>query len=348
MLRPVYPGQMNLIRRNLNTVIFVLDFSQPAALMLLSGNIRQFVSRGIPLRFGAVPQVDSVAREDDISAQVAQVLWYVVDAVGRVQGMTLLGDVSVVLFRELHLEADRIRLQLALSGDRVSAQTLRRLYEQLAMQSVHISGGPLATFDEVIKGVDVEATAFNSRLSKARAYTKRLAVEREPNSLGSFFLDGAHFKLDDVSRTLIPTPAFADFARSARRQDWTRSLQTGLSAHVQYLQQMIYQDLLTNEVDVNRFFFDLPTTHARRNPHIFPSPETNPLKIVNLVDAVKGVHASMHKSTFIEGGGLRLGVKCDSETDLPFPSFARAAGRSRGGGASHSGYSLHRRRHRLA
>lgn len=79
------------------------------------------------------------------------------------------------------------------------------------MQSVHISGGPLATFDEVIKGVDVEATAFNSRLSKARAYTKRLAVEREPKALGSFFLDGAHFKLDDVCWSLIPTSAVADF-----------------------------------------------------------------------------------------------------------------------------------------
>lgn len=96
MLRPVYPGQMNLIRRNLNSVIFVLDFSQPSALMLLSENIRQFVSRGIPLRFGAVPQVDSVSFEIDVSAKVAQVLWYVVDAVGRVPGMTLLGDVSFI------------------------------------------------------------------------------------------------------------------------------------------------------------------------------------------------------------------------------------------------------------
>lgn len=75
---------------------------------------------------------------------------------------------------------------------------------------------------------------------------------------------------------------------------------------------MIYRDLLTDDVDVNRYFFDLPTTHARRNPHIFPSPETNPLKIVNLVDAAKGVHASMVKSTFIEGGTWILGRQIES------------------------------------
>jgi UDP-glucose:glycoprotein glucosyltransferase len=206
MLRPVYPGQMNLIRRNLNSVVFVLDFSEPSALMLLSENIRQFVSRGIPLRFGVVPQVDSIAPENDVSAKVAQVLWYVVDAVGRVPAMTLLGDVSLFF---LHLRTCELTIplsQLALSGNLVSEPILSRLYEQLAMQSVHISGGPLATFDEVIKGVDVEATAFNSRLSKARAYIKRLAVEREPKSLGSFFLDGAHFKLDDVCCACLSDP----------------------------------------------------------------------------------------------------------------------------------------------
>jgi UDP-glucose:glycoprotein glucosyltransferase len=99
-------------------------------------------------------------------------------------------------------------------------------------------------------------------------------------------------------RSLLP------LTRSDLPQEWTRSLQTALSGHVQYLQQMIYRDLLKDDADVNRYFFDLPTTHARRNPHVFPSPDTNPLKIVNLVDAAKGVHASMFKSTYIEGGEL--------------------------------------------
>lgn len=94
MLRPVYPGQMNLIRRNLNTVIFVLDFSQPTALALIAENVRNFVARGIPLRFGVVPQIKTVEDPTDVSAKVAQVLWYVVDKLGRAPAMALLGDVS--------------------------------------------------------------------------------------------------------------------------------------------------------------------------------------------------------------------------------------------------------------
>lgn len=86
------------------------------------------------------------------------------------------------------------------------------------------------------------------------------------------------------------------------QQDWAQSLQRGLSSHVQFLQQMIYIDSLTDDHDANRYFYDLPTTHARRNPYIFPSPETNPLKIVNLVDAAKSVQGSILRSTFIEGG----------------------------------------------
>lgn len=67
---------------------------------------------------------------------------------------------------------------------------------------------------------------------------------------------------------------------------------------------MIYLDKLTDSQDVNRYFFDLPTTHARRNPYIFPSAETNPLKIVNLVDAGKLVSTAFVERLFIEGGRL--------------------------------------------
>jgi UDP-glucose:glycoprotein glucosyltransferase len=85
-----------------------------------------------------------------------------------------------------------------------------------------------------------------------------------------------------------------------------QNLQRALSAHTQFLQQEIYLESITDNTDVDRFFYDLPTSHTRRNPYIFPSPEKNPLKIVNLVDAIEGVPASFLKSTYIEGSEWKL------------------------------------------
>jgi hypothetical protein len=76
------------------------------------------------------------------------------------------------------------------------------------MQTSHSSGGPLADFDAVQKGVGTDATASNSRLNKARAYTKRLAVtlpkDPEPESIGAFFMNGAHLVLDEVGCSPLP------------------------------------------------------------------------------------------------------------------------------------------------
>jgi UDP-glucose:glycoprotein glucosyltransferase len=86
---------MNLIGRNLNNVVFVLDLSQPAALALLTNNVRQFISRGIPVRFGVVPQVGAAGENGNVSTMVAQVLWYLVEAVGRAPAMGFCGDVRL-------------------------------------------------------------------------------------------------------------------------------------------------------------------------------------------------------------------------------------------------------------
>lgn len=80
-----------------------------------------------------------------------------------------------------------------------------------------------------------------------------------------------------------------------------QDLQRGLSLHVQYLQQMIYTDEIKNSDDVNRYFFDLPTTHKRRHPLVFPS-ETNEIKIVNLIDATRLLQPQFARAMFIEGG----------------------------------------------
>lgn len=79
-------------------------------------------------------------------------------------------------------------------------------------------------------------------------------------------------------------------------------MQRALGIHTQYLQQEIYLHSLADDMDAKAFFADLPTTHKRRNPYIFPSPESNPLKIVNLAEAYKGLPRGYTTSFYVEGG----------------------------------------------
>lgn len=123
-------------------------------------------------------------------------------------------------------------------------------------------------------------------------------------------------------------------------------MQRILGSHVQYLQQVIYQDKLKNSQDVNRYFFNLPSTHARRNPYIFPSQETNPLKIVNLVDAAKSIGDTFVQHLFIEAGE-RLSCLLRLKADLRSCSRARTADRTRGGPTASCSFALHHHRSEL-
>ncbi|GAA5860419.1 hypothetical protein JCM1840_000253 [Sporobolomyces johnsonii] len=269
LLRPVYPGSMNLIAKNLNNVVFVLDLSQPAALALIAETVKQFVSRGIPVRFGLVPLVGELGDADSVETMLAQVVWYLVDALGRAPTMSFLAD-----------------LYTASPEAPITPDLLLRAYIRLAAQSTHIEGGPLASFDAIQDGVDAKAESLTSRLSKTREYLKRLGIalakgEKEGESaIGAFFMNGAYFPIGD---------------------EFSQNLQRTLGLHTQFLQQEVYVGALTNDMDAKSFFADLPTTHRRRNPYIFPSAETNPLRIVNLVDAFKGVDPAVVKSFYIEG-----------------------------------------------
>ncbi|KAK4048009.1 killer toxin resistant protein [Microbotryomycetes sp. JL201] len=160
LLRPVYPGQMNLVRRNLNNVVFVLDLSQPSNLMLLAENVRQFVSRGVPIRFGFVPQTRVDETSQHISDAVARTIWYLVD-------------------------------KLASYGKQITMDSLARSYSAVRAKQEQ----ELASFELVVKSAE-----YDNRLAQARQYGKRLAVQfedDEDHTKSHFFLNGAHYPLDE-------------------------------------------------------------------------------------------------------------------------------------------------------
>ncbi|GAA6027206.1 hypothetical protein JCM8097_002483 [Rhodosporidiobolus ruineniae] len=266
LLRPTYPGALPSIAKNLNNVVFVLDLSQPNAIHLVTESVKHFISRAIPVRFGVVPLVGEF--EDQTQTQVAQVLWYLVDALGRTPAMSFLSD-----------------LYAASPEAQITEDLLRRLYSRLAESNQHVDGGALAGYDEVQAGVGKRATASHSRLSKTRQYLRRLGVPLaedgvKEKSLGSFLMNGAFFPIDE---------------------DFTQNLQRTLGLHIQFLQQEAYYNKLTDETDAKAYFADLPSTHKRRNPYIFPSLETNPLRFANLLDAYEGIDPAYVNRGWIQG-----------------------------------------------
>ncbi|GAA5989455.1 hypothetical protein JCM10908_000480 [Rhodotorula pacifica] len=264
LLRPSYPGSMTQVARNLNNLVFVIDLSQPASLAHITQNIKQYVSRGVPIRFGVVPLVGSSGDSSSVATLMAQMTWYLADAAGRTATMAFLD-----------------RLAHASHGDRITEDLIQRAYSQLRASSTDLDGEPLATFSEVQQyGIGAKARGSHARLAKTREYLERLGIAHEDKDgyTGAVFLNGAHFPLNE---------------------DFTQNLQRTLGLHTQFLSQEVYMRSLTDDADAKTYFADLPQTHKRRNPYIFPSDESNPLKIVNLVEALKGASRSWLRDSFM-------------------------------------------------
>lgn len=59
LLRQVYPGQFHSVRQNLVNVVLVVDLSKTSALNFLAAPVNNIITRGFPVRFGIVPDVQS-------------------------------------------------------------------------------------------------------------------------------------------------------------------------------------------------------------------------------------------------------------------------------------------------
>lgn len=177
LLKPAYPGSMNLIARNLNNVVLALDLSNVRSLTTLTKNVAGYIARGIPVRFGVVPIIsDDAPEHGSVKNDVAKVLWYLVDAIGRARTMVFLDDL----------------VKSSAGADVVSAATLRDVYSRVASSTQHNEGGPLAPLDDVLIAKPFDRRDPTSRFSKTLAYLRRLALDTE-----AFFMDGSYFALDD-------------------------------------------------------------------------------------------------------------------------------------------------------
>ncbi|KAK9241245.1 UDP-glucose:glycoprotein glucosyltransferase-domain-containing protein [Lipomyces kononenkoae] len=71
ILEPHYPGQFHQIRKNIHSIVIPVDLNSLSDLLLISNHIRPLIQRGITVRFGLVPLV-----ETDVQKRQATIFYY--------------------------------------------------------------------------------------------------------------------------------------------------------------------------------------------------------------------------------------------------------------------------------
>lgn len=143
----------------------------------------------------------------------------------------------------------------------VSVESLERVYTTIAVSEPADAKVPWKTFEEITSSWD--SVDLISRLTK---YCERLALTNEASKAGHLFVNGKYAPLSD---------------------DWIRNLQSEVGEQTQFLQESIWGGEIVDseELDMSTWFYDLPTTAASRNAHIYPSSSgASGLKIISLTD----------------------------------------------------------------
>src|SRR5271156_2645063 len=87
-MRPLYPGQLHTIRKNIHHVVFILDLSKKEDLSLLVEEIATLVKRMIPIRFGIVVLPGDSPGADTL----AHLFYHLIDSYGRAVAMKFAED----------------------------------------------------------------------------------------------------------------------------------------------------------------------------------------------------------------------------------------------------------------
>ncbi|KAI4199522.1 MAG: hypothetical protein LQ350_004588 [Teloschistes chrysophthalmus] len=85
LLQRTFPGQLPTLRRNLHNVVIPLDLTDIKDVQLLVESLQTFVKRKVPIRFGIVPTLSTLASQEQ-----ARVLYHLLDTYGLSAVLTYL------------------------------------------------------------------------------------------------------------------------------------------------------------------------------------------------------------------------------------------------------------------
>jgi UDP-glucose:glycoprotein glucosyltransferase len=93
LLRPMYPGQIPTVRRNMFNAVLVFDLARPSSLRFITDTLTMLIDRLFPVRFGIVPIV-----ETEEGVKMAKVFYYLMQNYGRQRTMRFFASVRGMCF----------------------------------------------------------------------------------------------------------------------------------------------------------------------------------------------------------------------------------------------------------
>ncbi|KAL1916354.1 uncharacterized protein VTP21DRAFT_5971 [Calcarisporiella thermophila] len=174
LFRPMYPGQLSMIARNLFSVLFVVDLTRPEDLEPIVDDVQTMIKRGIPIRFGMVPIVDN--SDAGSSTQMAKVFTHLLESYGRTVAMQFLSE-----FHRIKKESPSTVLEVALPKAFEAAtknQTPKETSKSLTLEEVY------------------SHKAYADSVKRARAYMERLGILH--GGRGVIFVNGRPLELDEA------------------------------------------------------------------------------------------------------------------------------------------------------
>ncbi|KAK4613296.1 UDP-glucose:glycoprotein glucosyltransferase [Fulvia fulva] len=87
LLQRTFPGQLPSVRKDLHNLVVPVDFAEYTDALLVAEQLRSFVSRKVPIRFGLVPYIRSPA-----TIEQTKIVYYLIDRYGLSAALEYLED----------------------------------------------------------------------------------------------------------------------------------------------------------------------------------------------------------------------------------------------------------------
>ncbi|GBC31348.2 uncharacterized protein OCT59_016320 [Rhizophagus irregularis] len=185
ILHPIYPGHMRYIRKNLFNTLFVIDLSSVKSLEVIN-EIKLFIERNIPIRFGLIPLV---VKEKNESIIMAKIFYYLIDQ----YTMPLIMQFSSQVLNELKNSPSANIVKIA-----------EKQFNNVINDQTPKDNTSVKSFDDIIKS-DTESS-LEEQILGATEFINKFRIDADGKGKGALFINGKYFDLDDnYQRDMIQT-----------------------------------------------------------------------------------------------------------------------------------------------
>src|ERR1700726_3313803 len=149
MLRPLYPGQLHSVRKNVHHAVFVLDLTRKEDLSRLVEEVASLIKRQVPIRFGIV----ALPVDGDVDGErMARIFYHLIESYGRAVAMKFAEDLL-----EGYDETNLIK-------------KVKSLYMEIYQKSSIMSGHEKIAYDDLMKSASTNVVASTS------SWARRLGI----------------------------------------------------------------------------------------------------------------------------------------------------------------------------